>query len=141
MLDHLGNKDLHAVNVAEEVKLGDPVNIAFRQLPDRSGNGAASVVAENINPSEGVQRQLQECLDVLIQRDVGFLCDGLCAEGLQLGDDTARCIAVNVVHNAFHTTLCGFYRDGTPYAATAAGNNKNLIFKFFHDLVLLLSSN
>ena len=38
-------------------------------------------------------------------------------------------------------SFSGFYRDGTPYAATAAGNNKNLIFKFFHDLVLLLSSN
>lgn len=46
--DHLARNIFMPSEMAEEVELGYPVDIALGQLPDRTGDGAAGVVDENV---------------------------------------------------------------------------------------------
>ena len=129
--DHLRQEYLHAVEMAEEVELGYPVNIALGQLPDRTGDGAAGVVDENVDMAESIKSELEKSFDVLVDGDIGVLGDALHAHCFDLLCGLAD-QRVYVVEDDVHAALCAFDGNGLADAARTAGDNYDFILEFFH---------
>ena len=123
---------MHAVDMAEEVQLGDPVDVLLGQLPDCAGHSAACVVDQNIYMAEGIQCKLEQSLNVFIDCDICHLHHTLDTHGVDFFAGFGELLTVNVVQDNVHTALCAFYGNCTADTAGAACNNDNFIFKFFH---------
>ena len=122
----IGTMDGANVEMAEEVELGYPVNIALGQLPDRTGDGAAGVVDENVDPPIAVMHVLRKGLNGSVVAQIERKADcgiALAAERLRKflafiaaagGDDDSRA----------HFTKS--LRDRRAVQAASAGHDGNL---------------
>ena len=120
--------------MAEEIQLGDPVDILLGQFPDGAGHGAPGVVYQNIHLAETVQGQAEQGFNVFVQGDVRFLHHGLYAQDTRFFAHRPGGRAVNVIDDHIHAPPGAFQRNGPANAPAAAGDDENFIFKFFHDV-------
>ena len=132
LLDHLLDEVVHAVGVAKEVCLGDPLDVLDGQLPYGTGCGNAGVGNHDVYLAEVIHGEVEELFNFFGE---GHVCNESCnrsADLLNLFFGSLEADGVNVVDNDLHAALCAFDCDCLTYAAAGAGHDQYFIFKFFH---------